>query len=549
MILQNKHSKKIKKGPVMKNKKPEEIIFRKPTAIIQCNRNEVTLLQSHMLSALSYVIQTKDKLSARDVFEKELNFDQDIGILKYVDYAVSIAELQKLCNYKSRNTTNFIDNLKSLCGQNLEINILNKDKTIDAGLKVPLFKISGISSELVSQSKSYNQYLLFSVNEIITDLFGSRSIGTNLPLITKLKNKFAIALYENILDYRGTSSNGFGARKIEELVKLIGGENYYRRSYSAWKQKVLDKAIDEIKNILDIVITIEETEKIKRVPIKLKLHVSYPNSTTFFSDAIIAKLKSEIYKIIILSKGNQKIDFDDIMLKMPDENYSNFSKYIANKNNMEAAELIKKFIAYDSLEIKDLFFSRLETQRIEKIELEILNNSVLRTLLNYESDLSKWEFLNKNENQSFSVIEKNSKNISVSTFKRFMYLYNLDENRNNILLRCNDELFKILTFKLDDLKIVNLHSYTSDELSNKFIEFLKVGICTFKNTEDFILNAENIDENLDLLFANLSKGSNYFNMKDTNANVADKINTQKLREVIEDNEFSISNLKTTLAGI
>lgn len=202
-----------------------DVMLKKHSAIIQM-KNEISANQRKMFNAILY-IAAKQLIDEPEKLEFKARFSD---IRKY-------AGLTHETNYK------YIKNsLKELQNNNIEYNILEKDKEVEWGVFALLSEV---------RIRKEDEFIYFAFPPTIQKNIKRPNIYAllNLGIISSLKSKYSISLYELLQDYRKIKRLRI---VIEDLKKLMGvGEKQYK-IFTMFKQKVLDVAVEEINSKSDL---------------------------------------------------------------------------------------------------------------------------------------------------------------------------------------------------------------------------------------------------------------------------------------------------------
>jgi len=205
----------------------ETVNIQKHSALIQLGGAKLTLVQRKAFTGLLFVARAQKAVSP------------DSTIFK-----ISYKELKDLCNIKTPNNSTLNDQLFDLLHIVVVPNFLNKDKN------------SSWTAFNLLAGMDYNAndgMLTFSFpHQILENLVSPRMYGLlNISSFQKLKNKYAVTLYELISDYKSVS---FPKISVSQLRSVLGVEEDKYLEFKSLNRSVISKAVKEINEKTDFTV-------------------------------------------------------------------------------------------------------------------------------------------------------------------------------------------------------------------------------------------------------------------------------------------------------
>lgn len=173
-------------------------------------------------------------------------------------------DLELFCSVLGYNSTNYPYLKKSLI--ELMTTVVEGDlfdETGDVKSWQAFVLLGHVELDYKSRKISYEFPTTLAKKLYNPDVFAS----FNLSIQGAFNSKYALALYENCVRYRGIGQTG--EIEVGILKKLLGVTNKSYDKFKVFNQKILSPAVKEINNISDItitkVVTIKEGRSIKRI--------------------------------------------------------------------------------------------------------------------------------------------------------------------------------------------------------------------------------------------------------------------------------------------
>jgi len=207
------------------------------------NKNEVELIKH------SAVIQMSNKMSSVQrkcynafLYVAKKQLDENPGRF---EFEIDAEILLKFYEIGEKHYFYLKEKLKELAKIQVEYNVLGKDKENEWGV----FNIlAGIEYK---EGKFYFSF----PHQVLKTLINPNVYSyVDLVIIKDLKSKYAIALYELLKDYKEIKELRIEIEKFRELMGVK--ENQYR-NFNNFREKVIDKAINEINKSSKIDFTVE----------------------------------------------------------------------------------------------------------------------------------------------------------------------------------------------------------------------------------------------------------------------------------------------------
>lgn len=185
-------------------------------------------------------------------------------------HRMPVSDLCRYLNFDSNNTKHLKDALRGLVNTKVEWNILGADRKQAWGV-----------AALLGEVKIENGFCYWEYTSSLRKMLYNPTVYAriNLQLQNKIKSKHSLILYENIFYYY-RASDGFGETPwivIPNLRKLLGIPDSKYKQFKVFNNAVIKKAVDEINEKTDLVVTIEYKRANRRVNsikfyVKLKHH-------------------------------------------------------------------------------------------------------------------------------------------------------------------------------------------------------------------------------------------------------------------------------------
>lgn len=235
--------------------KSREYLVVKGNELIQQNRFELSLPEQKTIAFICSMIKPIDAL------------DRAKGIPYQLDYEFNIRDYCKVCGIDYDNGKNYADvkaTLKRLRDRSMWVTLDNDDETVVGWLdRVTTNKRSGIAKVRIDDRLA--PYLF--------DL-GQKFTQYQLYNILAMKSAFSVRIYELMKSYAFQKSKTFELDELKRLLMVEDVKSY--KEFAPFRQKVLEKAQEEINELTDLNIYFEPITKGRKV-IKVKFRIDEKN--------------------------------------------------------------------------------------------------------------------------------------------------------------------------------------------------------------------------------------------------------------------------------
>lgn len=234
----------------MVNEIKQDMLLKKHSALIQIN-NQMTAQQRKLFNIL-LLNSNKNKWDKNNLSSIELR------------------NIKKILGIEHKNNKFIKDNLKKLKNISIEYNILEKDKEVWGNFS------------LIQEPEIRNGVLTYSLPYRIRQTIegGKPPFALlDVSITTKLNNKFAIVLYELLIDYYSVKLKKLLLPRLTilQLKLLLGVDEHKYKLFKDFKKNVLEKAIIELKSVANMDVSYElEKEGTKYTHIRMLLKDSTP---------------------------------------------------------------------------------------------------------------------------------------------------------------------------------------------------------------------------------------------------------------------------------
>jgi plasmid replication initiation protein len=208
--------------------------IKKHPAIIHCS-NTLSLLQRKISNALL--------------------FHAYPGLLKREEHEVSIGYLSHLICYCGRNYEKIKEALRGLVTLLIEWNLADRSSG----------KEDWTASTMLASVRIKGGKVQYAYSPRMRDLLYSPFMYARINLViqSKFRSSYGLALYENCVRYKGLDSTKWF--EMDVFRKLMGVAEGHYMIFRDFKRRVLDKAIEEVNLLSDLVIEPELTRQGSKV--------------------------------------------------------------------------------------------------------------------------------------------------------------------------------------------------------------------------------------------------------------------------------------------
>lgn len=237
--------------------KSREYLVVKGNDLIQSNRFELSLPEQKSVAFVCSMIKPIDAI------------DRAKGVPYQLEYDFNIRDYCKVCGIDYNAGKNYADvkaTLKKLSDRSMWITFdENPDEEVLCRWlsKVKTNKKSGIAH--VELDRDMVPYLF--------DL-GQKFTQYQLYNILAMKSAFSVRIYELMKSYAFQKSKIFEVEELKKLLMVDDVKSY--KEFAPFRQKVLEKAQEEINELTDLNIYFESITKGRKV-IKVKFHIEQKN--------------------------------------------------------------------------------------------------------------------------------------------------------------------------------------------------------------------------------------------------------------------------------
>lgn len=379
------------------------MVVKKHSALIQSKANGLSIIQRKAINFFIFVIQETEKLkpSGKEMEKK---------------YTVPISIVKKICNCTATNNVHLKSILKTLASTVIEFNYLGK-------VKGPSWQAMSLLSYVDFEENVVNFKMVDELKEKIVDPEMFCPINANL--LKNVRNAYTLPLYEFLKDYLGErdGEHKIPILEIGKFKNLIGVENKYKEVFKDFKRYVLDIAVREINDQLDI-----------RCAYTL---IKYGRKYKFIKFQVERKTKPEMPSSVQLSLFNS--DEEDAITE--------YAKLMANKNPDGYAVKIRKEISSGRSGLKPIK---------EKLE-EIKKNTKRR------EELEK-------QNRSEEKEQKKQEEVRKKEYQE--QLNKLRELPTEEFQKIQDQSIENLKAKIPFLKMKTESKFFDDMLKSEMIEIV-----------------------------------------------------------------------------
>jgi len=238
--------------------KKREYLVVKGNELIQQNRFELSLPEQKTIAFICSMIkpatpETRSKYYPNNPWQ--------------LDYEFNIRDYCRVCGIDYDNGKNYADvkaTLKKLSDRSMWLDDGNGEVLVRWLAKARTNKKSGIAQIEIDRDLAP---FLFDLQEKFTQY--------QLYNILAMKSAFSVRIYELMKSYAFQKSKTFDLDELKLLLSVIKVKSYGR--FPSFRQKVLEKAQEEINELTDINIYFEPITKGRKV-VKVKFRIESKNS-------------------------------------------------------------------------------------------------------------------------------------------------------------------------------------------------------------------------------------------------------------------------------
>ena len=201
--------------------KKNELMIKKPSAMIQTNVKGLSLLQRKAINSLIHIAQSSGEHNI---------------------YKVPIATLKKMCGITTVGNDDIKEQLRTLTDIKIEYNILNKDDEI--------WEVNVLLAGAVIKPHSGEIQFAFSPFLLKRILNPAIYAPLSIVMTSGFNSTYTLILYEFLRDY--LFSPKVPRLTIVEFKDLMGVENNKYKLFKNFRNRVLNNAVNEINIKSDI---------------------------------------------------------------------------------------------------------------------------------------------------------------------------------------------------------------------------------------------------------------------------------------------------------
>ncbi|MGE4456723.1 MAG: replication initiation protein [Arcobacteraceae bacterium] len=402
-----------------KHKKNNELNFQKPLSLIHVTRHELNPFQAKALNYFVYLHVTNKYLNNNNNYNPSPELLPLFGEeQKKGEYLIRFSDLTKTLKINTRNKAHLVKEIEGLACtgmkyKEVEINDEKNTHKFTRSGSMSYLDTIDIKGEYISYTLG-NKYQVH-IDELISNS-STRYAYLNLGLISQLRSKYAIALYEIL---NGHSDGRFPKIKLTLFSELMGFPKEYLLDVYKLKEKVIKPAVRELNETREMIVTYDifEESGIKLIKFNKKsciIDVQQPNKDFFLwltnkknpdaknKEAYANKLRQEY------EAGNLQ-DFDNFKTQYDEElnpELLTFDYIIKKELNVPISEIYiqmkgKYYEKYETLR------SKLGQETIKKLENKLIDdykaNRVLSSTIATKKQVSEFE---KEQREIFKTMLK-----------------------------------------------------------------------------------------------------------------------------------------------
>lgn len=391
--------------------KDKNVMVKKHSAIIQM-KNDITANQRKLFNAILYLAG------------KQIMIDPKIQ-----EFKARFSEVKKFAGLANETNSKYIkSNLKTLQETAVEYNILNKDKEEEWG------QFSLLSEVKI---KHEDEFIYFAFPPTIMHNIKMPSVYAllNIGIISSLRSKYSIAIYELLQDYKKIGKIKLNLYTFKKLAGILDGQYDI---FTTFKSKVLDVAINEINDKTDL-----------RVSYTLEKEGRRYNSVEFKIHTIISPAVAPVMQEMM--NNTHSIDYtayEEVEAKVEEK--------VMNKLDKSDNSIVRKLIYYGISEKNaNKYLDKLPEDDVQEaikiLENTLKNKSVknpggyLASLLSNDNLFGASLFAKENEEHEIVKKEEQQKNNEKAALLRmisddFNGIYNFV--KQGIASKATDDDFK-----------------------------------------------------------------------------------------------------------
>jgi len=245
-------------------------------------------------------IHSSNKLSLlQRKIANALLFNAYDELLEKDEYSIHVATLCNLIGYDSNDYKTIKKSLVNLLATVIEWNLVDGDKLNSEGVwnASSIIADASIDGPLCTYSYSNKMKNLLHRPELYGRL--------NMLVQAKFQSSYGLALYENCIRFQGIDQTP--SFDIQKFRKLMGVEEGKYRIFRDFKNRVIDKAVEEVNKYSPIIVT-PKYKKQGRQVVAIQFMIEHTNHHD-----ISTSLQSNLSEILKLKFGFSKKQIQEVM--------------------------------------------------------------------------------------------------------------------------------------------------------------------------------------------------------------------------------------------
>lgn len=316
------------------------------------NKRSIILKKHSSVVEISNVITTVQRKTFNFLLKKAIDQYHSANGQQLYKFTVPIHDLVKYLDF-NKNYEYLKKELKKLTHIAVEYNILNKDKQHEWGTFVLLAGVSFTEERGKIVFSFPHQIVNFIIDPKMYALL-------DLAVIRNLSNKYSIALYEFLMDYK--NSPQIPAISIEKFRKIMGVDpKAYKSNFTVFRQRVIDSAVKELNSNDKIPFFVSYKFKRDSTTGRRYTHIKFTvtpknalKDVNIPEDVLILVPEKERTKEVLsdiakLVEKHGKENVQSALLYVSKHKYEDFLKYLhatlKNRYNAGVEEEVEKVVA------------------------------------------------------------------------------------------------------------------------------------------------------------------------------------------------------------
>ena len=187
------------------------------------------------------------------------------GLIEHDSHVMGLSDLVAHLGITTRNVTHLRDTLRGLVDTKVEWDVLGKGGKRRWGVAALLAHV-----EVEAGHVTYSFALPLRERLYRPDIFARISLSVQ----NKFKSKYALALYELLVDYLGVGQTGW--IELETFRRLMGVAEGEHTEYKKFNQRIVQVALREVNKLSDITVKVETRRTGRQVEaLKFKAHAKH----------------------------------------------------------------------------------------------------------------------------------------------------------------------------------------------------------------------------------------------------------------------------------